>query len=261
MANPTMNNEFPEESQRGAVCHAQWDENNKEQPMTLERKCLEFKEFKLIEEADAEGTFEGYLSVFDNIDHDEDIVRAGAFLDTLEDWEAKGLMPAMFWLHDVGEPVGDWMLMKENEVGLYVKGRLWMRNATEAVRKSYNLIKSRTVKGLSIGYTVLKHAFKELEDGRRVRELLKLRLFEGSIVPFAANELAGVTAAKALSRNGKLATKIEFEKFLRDAGLSRKEAKALLADGYRGLRDADSSQEVESLIGSINNFRDKLKGD
>jgi HK97 family phage prohead protease len=264
MANPTMTDEYPDNEQRAAVCHGAWDDANKENDMEpLERKSLQFSEFKFVEEGDAEGTFEGYLSVFGNVDHDDDVVLPGAFKRTLKEWGEKNLMPAMFWGHNTDEPIGEWMKMKEDEHGLHVKGRLWLRNATEAVRKAYNLIRSNTVKGLSIGYSVLKYKFRELESGLRVRDLQAVRLYEGSIVPFAANEEAYVTDAKNLVRNGVVADPREFEKLLRDAGLSRTQAKAFLAKGYKALREADDpppAKDVESIQDSLTNLRRTMKG-
>ncbi|MFH3733486.1 HK97 family phage prohead protease, partial [Acinetobacter baumannii] len=71
-----------------------------------------------------DGFFSGYLADFNNIDSNGDVIRKGAFLKTIEEWNSKGKYPAIFWNHDPDEPIGVFTLMREDEKGLYVEGRL-----------------------------------------------------------------------------------------------------------------------------------------
>jgi hypothetical protein len=72
-----------------------------------------------------------------------------------------------------------------------------------------------------------------------------------SLVTFPANDRARVDGVKA----GDLAPK-EFERLLRDAGLSRSEAKALMSGGYQALAqrdavDSDLTHELNNLIKTL----------
>ncbi|WP_340619194.1 HK97 family phage prohead protease, partial [Xenorhabdus entomophaga] len=70
------------------------------------------------------GEFEGYGSVFGVKDSYDDIVLPGAFANTLKQWNEKGSLPALLWQHRMDEPIGIYTEMKEDETGLYLRGRL-----------------------------------------------------------------------------------------------------------------------------------------
>ncbi len=79
------------------------------------------------------------------------------------------------------------------------------------------------------------------------RTLKKIRLVEVSLVTFPANELARVTQVKIAPDPRSL------EKLLRDAGLSRSQAKALLAEGYSAAFRAcdepnDAGEELKAML-------------
>ena len=88
------------------------------------------------------GVFSGYASVWESIDLGGDTIRKGAFIDTLNDWKAKGMLPQLLWYHDIKEIIGDWLEMDEDDHGLKVKGKVWAfgdLKIQEAVR-AYNVI-------------------------------------------------------------------------------------------------------------------------
>ncbi|EII48312.1 phage prohead protease, HK97-like family protein, partial [Escherichia coli 2.3916] len=70
------------------------------------------------------GEFEGYGSVFGVKDSHDDVVVPGAFTTTLHKWSEKKALPALLWQHRMDEPIGVYTEMKEDDVGLYVRGRL-----------------------------------------------------------------------------------------------------------------------------------------
>ncbi len=223
-------------------------------------------EFELKEVDHARGTFSGYGSTFGNIDHGDDRVMEGAFSETLKEFKAKGQLPAMFWLHNWSKPIGQWTSMVEDSKGLAVEGALWVEgnevNAkpiedAEVVR---NLLTSNGPKGLSIGYDVDESEFVADDDDAKqlVRNLKKLGLYEVSPVPYGMNELATVTGAKAKKFVGVLPTKRELEVILRDGGLSWREAKAMVADGWAGLVRDD---ETDELVKALTELRQTVNGD
>jgi hypothetical protein len=72
---------------------------------------------------------------------------------------------------------------------------------------------------------------------------MEVDLFEVSLVTFPMNDLAVVTDVKSIR------TIRDFEKALRDAGFSQREAKAIAADGFKGLADHRDDAEVEAESG------------
>ncbi len=177
------------------------------------------------------GTFEGYASVFHVTDSMNDTIAPGAFRASLEHWQAEGRFPPMLWQHDVKQPIGAWQDMREDEHGLYVSGRLFVDEIARA-REAYKLLKENVVTGLSIGYRT-KQAHTDRETGTRV--LTQIDLIEISMVTFPANDMARVALVKSALSEGRVPSLREFEAFLREAGFSRKQAKGILAQGYKSL--------------------------
>ena len=86
-----------------------------------------------------DGVFEGYASIFDDVDSVQDRVMKGAFRKTLDACRRKGRMPALLWQHDAREPIGVWREMFEDDKGLYVKGELFVDEIPRA-RQAYKLM-------------------------------------------------------------------------------------------------------------------------
>lgn len=187
--------------------------------------------FEVKREPDEDGVIEGYASVFDVVDMGMDTIAPGAFRKSL----GEGRKVRMLWQHDMSSPIGVWDEVKEDERGLYVKGRISkdVQKGAEAI----SLYRMGAMDSLSIGYRTIEAAS---EGAGRVRRLEDVELWEISMVTIPMNE-AAIASVKSMS------TEREFERFLRDAGMSRKEATAVALHGFKGLdglRDAGSS-EVE----------------
>lgn len=221
------------------------------------------------------GEFEGHGAVFDNIDMGMDVIVKGAFQESLLEWKGRGQLPMLPWFHDISNPIGEFMEMNEDHKGLFTKGMLWVpgnaldRDPIEQSKQVRNLLLSNGPKGMSIGFSVAKESFGE-QEGRRVRFLEKINLWEVSIVPFGMNPEALITSAKGRLAAGALPTERETERLLRDAGFSKKHSQALIADGYKGLkpegqRDADTEVVEEKvdfeLLEMLAKLNSVLKGD
>lgn len=178
--------------------------------------------FELKKEPDADGVFEGYASVFGVVDQGMDVVERGAFTKSL----GSGRNVKMLWQHDSAQPIGVFDVMQEDERGLFVRGRLLkgIRQSEEAMV----LMRAGAIDSMSIGYRVVEAAE---EGGGRIRKLMHVDLFEISLVTFPMLEAAKITAMKSIT------TIREFEGALRDAGFSKTEAKAIAAEGFKGLSD------------------------
>ena len=121
---------------------------------------------------------EGYASLFGKTDRGGDIVEAGAYAASLKALAAAGRRVTMLWQHDPSEPIGVWDEVREDERGLYVKGRLLSEVAR--AREAAALIGAGAIEGLSIGYRTVR-ATKD-DAGRR--RLAELELWEVSLVTF-----------------------------------------------------------------------------
>lgn len=160
---------------------------------------MQTKDFKFELKALAEdGTFEGYLSVFNVIDLGNDVVEPGAFTKTIQ--EQKGTVP-LLWQHRTDKPIGT-LTLEEDQYGLKVNGKLLLE--VQQGREAYTLVKSGVIKGLSIGFEAIK---KQVEKG--VRRLKEIRLYEGSIVTFPMLPIAQITGIKSLEDKSDFLTELE----------------------------------------------------
>jgi len=120
-------------------------------------------------------TLAGYASRFDLVDLSGDHVRRGAFSAALLSRTEK--LPMLF-NHETEQPIGVWDEVFEDDIGLYVRGRLFLGNPeTDRIAR---LITSGSVSGLSIGFRTRR--FGQRLDGGR--DLLDIELWEVSIVAF-----------------------------------------------------------------------------
>ena len=120
--------------------------------------------------------------------------------------------------------------MKEDAVGLFCRGKLF--TSIQKAAEVYELLKEEVLDGLSIGYRTL---VDEYDNTTSVRTLKEIDLFEVSVVTFPMNEDALISAVKESRPSIR-----DFEGILRDAGFSHREAKAIVADGYRKFIQAES---------------------
>jgi len=227
--------------------------------MTTQHQSFEF-EIKALGARE----FEGYGSVFGNVDNGGDIVVPGAFARTLKDHKAAGTMPMMFWMHQVDQVPGVWLDMAEDTKGLYVKGEIVDTALGRDVR---TLLGKKAVRGLSMGWRPVDTDWRP--DG--VRVLKQVELVEVSIVSMAMNPLAQVEAMKAarLSDDGEyVPTEREFEQYFRKMGCSKSVARSLIARLFEGSDaggmpggprwDAGMADEENEALAALARLTDKV---
>lgn len=185
------------------------------------------------------GEFEGYGSVFGVKDSYSDIVVKGAFEKSLSKWSEKGSMPAMLWQHKMDEPIGVYTEMKEDENGLFIKGRLLIED-DDLAKRAHAHMKAGSLSGLSIGYSLNEYDYDNEKDAFILKDI---DLWEVSLVTFPANEEARISDVKTALKTGEIPQPALFERCLRDVGLTRSQAKAFMADGFKALRDADDDTQ------------------
>jgi len=223
----------------------------------MERASFGLREVKFDPAATDTMTFSGYGAVFGNVDSYGDVIQPGAFADTLADSHKVGQWPAMLLQHggygmgaDDMTPIGIWTSLSEDGHGLKVEGKL---ADTVRGREAYTLLKMDprpAIDGLSIGYIAKEWAQRSKPEEPR-RTLKKVDLMEVSLVTFPANGKARISGVKSIGDNER-----DIERWLmQDAGLSRKEARIVINQGFKallGTQDAaDESAELTALAASF----------
>ena len=137
----------------------------------------------------------GYASLFGQADQSGDIVQKGAYSASIRALVAAGRRVKMLWQHDPAQPIGVWDEVREDERGLWVKGRLL--ETTHKGREAAALIEAGAIDGLSIGYRTVRSA----KDDKGRRLLSELELWEVSLVTFPMLPSARV-AAKGEGQGG-----------------------------------------------------------
>ena len=214
----------------------------------LVKKTLQLSNCDIKMQGDA-GQFSGYASVFGGVDSYGDTILRGAFAHTL----ATNGMPKMFFGHQWGAmPIGKWTKAEEDSKGLFVEGELTPGLALAAdVRAA---MKHGTLDGLSIGGYLKKGDYEETDKGRIITKWSKL--MEVSPVVFPADNSARITNVKQIDFESLLPeckTERDLERLLRDAGLPKWEAMAIVSrakaifDGRDAQEDAEAKRIAEIL--------------
>lgn len=158
----------------------------------------------------AEGQFTALVSVFGAEDSMGDIVRPGAFTETLEQWAAKGDDIPVIWSHAWGDPfahIGRVVKATETLQGLEVTGQIEDLEENPTAAQVYRLLKGRRVTQFSFAYDVNEGAWVKDDDHPwgGYYELRRLKLHEVGPCLVGANQETELLAAKArgLARGAK----------------------------------------------------------
>jgi Escherichia/Staphylococcus phage prohead protease len=151
----------------------------------------------------AEGQFTALVSVFGNEDSVGDVVRPGAFTDTLADWQAKGDPIPVIWSHAWGDPfahVGTVLKATETLQGLEVTGQIDDLDTNPTAAQVYRLLKGRRVTQFSFAYDVGEGAWVSDDEHPwgGYYELRRVKLHEVGPCLVGANQETELIAAKAL---------------------------------------------------------------
>jgi HK97 family phage prohead protease len=185
--------------------------------------------------ADDSGTLEGYASTFGNIDFGYDVVVEGAFLKTIARIKSEGIPLLADHVASVASVLGTIYDAAEDSKGLKIKARFSSAPSAQDVRTK--LVEGHLGK-LSIGYEATKYAYEERE-GKTVRLLQEIKLWETSVVVLPMNEEAVTTRVKSLA--GMLTADARKALAADIAEASIDEAEGLTQDnpGDRGVQSSD----------------------
>ena len=161
------------------------------------------KNFELKFKADDDGLIEGYFSTYDETpDSYGDIIKPGAFTETLAKREESGHPFPLCFNHDFSSVIGAVDSVEDTEKGPYIKAHFLDTQLAQDVRK---MLQSGAIYQFSFAYDVLGWE-QPTEEQRKAgiwNILTKLEVFEISVVTVPANQNAVVTEVKACRRNSK----------------------------------------------------------
>jgi hypothetical protein len=162
-----------------------------------------------------DASFEAIVSVFDCKDRSGDIVRHGAFTETIDNWAKSGNVLPVLWSHRMDDPafnigsvtgieemrggdprIPEWAnpFVKANG-GLYIKAELDAGDElTPVAAQVRHLLRKRRVTQFSFAYEVLA-SNPGTEDG--TTDLTKLWLFEVGPTPIGMHPSTELLSAKA----------------------------------------------------------------
>jgi uncharacterized protein len=201
-------------------------------------------EVKLVDSKTA-GEFAGLAAAY-SLDSHGDVIRPGAFAQSLQEHKAAGLSPPLLWSHDLSKPVGRVTSMAEDEYGLSIHGKFNL--STDIGRNAYEHAKAEELNGLSIGHRVPAGGAVTNKSG--VRTLQRIDLKEISLVTLPSNKDTRIRQVKTMINSSG-----ELERMLREGGLSKRAAESVVAYGYAGLtgappeddEDADGQREMKRV--------------
>jgi len=156
---------------------------------------MEIKIFNMqFKDVTAEGEYEGKASVFGNVDLGGDIVEDGAFTKTLQERE---VFPT-FYMHTPLKLVGG-ASFEQRKKYLHQFGKLNLDS--QLGRETLSFMRQKVITEISIGYEAIDSVVED-RNGKRVRILKELKLYETSLLPagFAMNPKAVVTLVKMRNR-------------------------------------------------------------
>ncbi len=164
-----------------------------------------------------QGIITGYFSIFGNVDSDKDIILPGAFKKTLSENYRR---IKHLYQHDPWRPLAgtkdDRLKVMEDSKGLAFESKI---SQTSYGKDVIQLYQDGVLDEHSIGFITMRS-----NDKASHRELIELKLFEGSSVTWAANELAQTSTVKAITKEN-AANKIDrIMKALRDGRYETEDA-------------------------------------
>jgi HK97 family phage prohead protease len=137
-----------------------------------------------------------YLSKFDNIDSDNDMIKRGAFAKSIQERgvdSTSNRKIAFLRHHDWEQQIGKWLSLQEDDKGLFAVGELGRSSKGEDAWLDYQ---DGIIREHSIGFQYMGDKIKWMDDNSMEKGgywmVSEVKLYEGSAVTFGANELTEV---------------------------------------------------------------------
>lgn len=159
----------------------------------IQYKSIGSEQGSIIKDIDEkQGRIIGYFSVFGNVDSDKDMIMPGAYTKTLQEnhKRLKHLYQHNPWQPLSGTKDGK-LIMKEDGYGLWFDSTI---SQTSYGRDTIKLYADGVIDEHSIGFKTIRNQPKD-----NFNELIELKLWEGSTVTWASNELAVTSSVKSIN--------------------------------------------------------------
>lgn len=193
--------------QAAAICASMWDERDKANAPQIEHKTFPAEIVNIDEER---GIVDAIVAVFGNTDDGRDVLHPGAFAKTIsERFDRVRVLDAhnsRSVLNIVGVPMAAREVSRAElpekvlEKAPNATGGLWTQTRylinTPEGRGVFERIKERAVTEYSFGYDAIVADPSMGEDGRPVRNLREVRLWEYSPVVWGMNPATATTSVK-----------------------------------------------------------------
>ena len=194
MASDEMNEEFPDQDQRLAVCFQRWKDKEKKsaepgEMSAFERRFFAEAEIRLVDENAESAAITGYAAVFNSWSEDlgffKEKIAQGAFAKSVKDGDVRALIN-----HDpnliIGRTRNRTLRLWEDDKGLGFEVKLPDTSYAHDLRES---IKRKDITQNSFGFQTVVDEWST--DGKR-RTLHEVRLFDVSPVTFPAYKQTSV---------------------------------------------------------------------
>tara|TARA_R110000764_G_scaffold239040_1_gene337318 strand:+ start:1065 stop:1835 length:771 start_codon:yes stop_codon:yes gene_type:complete len=156
-----------------------------------------------------------YLSDFDSLDSDNDIIRKGAFKKSIMERGPNSLSNrkiAFLRHHNWEMPIGKFIELNEDQKGLYAVAKL--STSTDGMNAMADY-EEGIIREHSIGFKYIKDKIRFIEEEKMEMggyyEVNEVQLFEGSAVTFGANEFTEVMDVTKGEQKIEFATKLSNE--------------------------------------------------
>ena len=181
---PVLIDEGNEQDQAVAICANIWKNRNK---MYSVKSNYRLK--------DIDGTvISAYVSVFNNIDTDGDMVMPGAFKKTIAERGpgASRVRIKHLWMHDPYNVIGVPEEMSEDNEGLLVRSRFGKDQFSQDKLQQHI---DGLIDEFSIGYQVIQS--EKVDGDAPYQKLMEIKLWEYSSVTWGANSLTRMIEGKS----------------------------------------------------------------
>lgn len=168
--------------------------------------------FEIKDLSSSDRTVAFYLSKFDVIDSDYDMIKKGAFKKSLEERgvESSSNRKIQFLrYHDWEHQIGKFLTLEEDNAGLFAVAQLGRSTKGEDALKDYE---DGIIREHSIGFRYIPDKMKWIEDASITSGgyylINEIMLFEGSAVTFGANQYTEVVEMSKTENRNELITRL-----------------------------------------------------